>query len=200
MLTKLKKKKSTFQGKETFLLCSMLHVETIFLFTTCTQHKMILKRLYPTTPCLGPAEIKLKFFLFFAQLQAWVAYSDGAEWYIQQNKRIKMENEATPFSSWSFQINPEAHRRFYCHHLCSACMLCHWMGKSVITDTEFTRKTLVSGTMPAHKEMAHDFFLSVTEENVLSAAGKIVNLLLRIIKIKKNILQIDRKKTNIFAS
>lgn len=64
MLTKLKKKKSTFQGKETFLLYSMLHVETIFLFTTCTQHKMILKRLYPTTPCLGPAEIKLKFFLF----------------------------------------------------------------------------------------------------------------------------------------
>lgn len=74
------------------------------------------------------------------------------------------------------------------------------MDKSVITNTEFTGKTLVSGTMPAHKEMAHDFFLSVTEENVLSAAGKIVNLLLRIIKIKKNILQIDRKKTNIFAS
>lgn len=59
------------------------------------------------------------------------------------------------------------------------------MDKSVITNTEFTGKTLVSGTMPAHKEMAHDFFLSVTEENVLSAAGRIVNLLLRIIKIKK---------------
>lgn len=135
----------------------------------------------------GQLEPNRKFFVcffFFAQLQVWVAYSAGSEQQAQQEKEIKMENEIATFSSQSFQIIPEVHRRFtVIIYIVLACFVVKWVNQSSQV-LNLLEKYWPVELCQLRKKWPIDFSLSVTKGNVLSITGRIDGLFLLIIKVK----------------